>query len=249
MFCFENISLIYFFLQVIADVIPLLHFTMTRPKQLLEIEKSELFEKHKCVFAEKLSAAYRHHSLLFDEVELKASKERFRNYTSDMYGICLDFFLPNYRMVDKGDSKIVTQVFVPVEFKSSSGLQKNYEKNTVRFQIVYFPKGPFKTFSWYGHSSDNASLSARMISRHKTNFQVDITFIVFGVKNGVRYVAFSYTNSHTFSFMDSAFIEDKLMVVKRLMDENSPYLVNGNLEAKLFIKIVNVIQPEESTSK
>lgn len=234
--------------EVISDVIPLLHFTMISPKQLLEIEKSELFSKYKSVFVEKLNAAYRHHSLLLDQVELRGSTEQFRNYTSEKYGICFELDIPQVTSSDKAGCKIKDKLQVPVEFMSAPGGLK--ENNKVCFDFTFWPRGAVKSFSWTGRLSENVTLSiihSSSSSFKKADVEVDITFLAYGIRNSLRYVAFAYTNRHKFTRYSNLFIEENLLSVKRLNEKDSPYLVNGNLEAKVFIKIVNVESHDTNT--
>ncbi|KAH3725252.1 BTB/POZ domain-containing protein 17-like [Dreissena polymorpha] len=229
----------------VEDIISLIHFTMIPPKQLLEIEKSCLYLNHKEFFREKLNLAYRHHSLLLDSVDLKGTEERFRNYTSECYRICCDLNMSHYLSTEKCQSKINQRIISSYDFFSApSGLSKN---NQAEFDITLWPKGPFKTFQWYGKLSDNASLSIRMIPKKQEHLLIGITFIVYGIKNGVRYVAYSYANKNTFSNTNTLFVEDNLMSLKRFNEENSPFLISGNLEAKLFLKVEEVIMPEQKT--
>lgn len=215
-------------------VIPLLRFKMIQPKHLLEIEKSSLYEDHKEIFSEKLNAAYRHHSLIMDEVQRHNRDERFRNYTSSVYGLCIDLSLLHYNYVEKFESKIYHRVNIPIDIVASSN-QNNLKD--IQFEVVFWPKGPFKTFSWYGYISENATLSVKMISKNMPAINASLSLILFGIRNSVKYVAFSYNNTHKFTVGSGLFTEDNIVSLQQLTADNSPYIVNGNLEAKLFIKI------------
>lgn len=227
----------------IKFVIPLLRFKMIQPKNLLEIEKSRLYEDHKEIFSEKLNTAYRHHSLIMDEVQRHNRDERFRNYTSSVYGLCIDLSLLHYNYVEKFESKIYRRVNIPIDIVATSN-QNNMKD--VQFEVVFWPKGPFKTFSWYGYISENATLSVKMISRNMTAVNASLSLILFGIRNSVKYVAFSYNSTHKFTVSSNLFTEDNIVSLQQLTADNSPYIVNGNLEAKLFIKIQDVEWEKES---
>lgn len=222
-------------IQNIQEVIPLLRLKMIPPKQLLAIEKSGLYQEHKEIFSERLNEAYRHHSLLMNEVNTEGSGNKFRNYTSPIYALCTDMSLLHYNYVEKFESKICKHINVPIEYVASSKCSRE-----VKFEAVFWPKGPFKTFNWYGYISENATLSIKMLSRNLLSVHATLSLILFGTRNGIKYVAFSYNNNHTFQSNSSVFTEDNVISLKTLSAKNSPFLVNGNLEAKLFIKIQSV---------
>ena len=228
---------------VVLDVIPLLHFTMMQPKQLLQIEKSSLFEKYKAVFMEKMSAAYRHHSLLSDEVNVQTSTERFRNYTSDIYGLCVNFKIEDFKDMEVSLCRYKQRVSVPIEFISST---KGYkaDQNRVLFEVALHGKGVCKTFSFYNQKPKNAKLSVRALNV-KPNLKAEITFIIYGRKNGVCYVAFTYTNTHEYSTTCQFFMEENLIAVSTLCSEKSPYLIDGSLEARVFVKILSLEEKTE----
>ncbi|KAL4233057.1 BTB/POZ domain-containing protein 17 [Mactra antiquata] len=221
----------------IEEVIPLLRFKMIPPKQLLEIEKSELHstDEYGGIFKQKLNEAYRHHSLLMNQVNVERDGNKYRNYTSPIYGLCIDMSLLHYHYVEKFESKICKQVSIPIEYVASSD-----DSREVKFEVIFWPKGPFKTFNWYGHTSENATMSVRMLSREYTSVEVTLALILYGIKNGIKYVAFTYNNKHTFNSQTTMFTEENVVSLKKLTAKNSPCLVNGNIEAKLFIKIENI---------
>lgn len=220
----------------IKEVIPLLRFKMMKPKHLLEIEKSKLYEDYKEVFYEKISNAYRYHSLVLDEANNQSRNEMFRNYTDTGYNLCVDLTLLHYRYVEKFESKILQRCNIPIEVMCTA----NGNLKDVPFEVIFWPKGPFKTFSWYGYISDNATLSVRMVTKKFALVDTSLSLILFGIKNGVRYVAFSYNNTYKFTPSSSVFTEDNVVSLQLLTAENSPFIVKGNLEAKLFIKVQNV---------
>lgn len=222
----------------VEEIIPLLRFMMISPKNLLEIENSQLCEDYKAIFSKKLHTAYRYHSLLLDDVDMTFGTEKFRNYLAEIYGLCVDLMLPNYHSVDKIDSKIIRKVSIPVEFISNTKHTKS--KNNVLFEVMFWPKGCFKTFSWYGPSSENVSLHIRMPSKQFSELDTAITFLIFGVRNGVRNVALTYKKTQMFSQTANCMNDENIISLQKLQAEQSPYLINGNLEAKLFIKIQNV---------
>ncbi|KAK3576493.1 hypothetical protein CHS0354_034168 [Potamilus streckersoni] len=233
--------------EYLQKVLPLIHFTMIPPKQLLQIEESPLCLSHRSHFSEKLSLAYRHHSLLFDQVESAANDEPFRNYTAEEYGIYHDFSLLNYTSVSKIESKIFHKFSVPLRFISQAA-QKN-PSQMVSFEVTFYPKGYYTTFNLYGHhigrQTDNVGLHIRRTSTEKLVLPVMgiITFIIYGMNNGVRYVAFTHTMKHIFTQDDNAPMEEKdIFPLKNLTQDNSPYLINGNLDAKVFIKVQNVVE-------
>ena len=222
----------------IQEVVSLLHFTMIPPKQLLQVERSPLYQEHAEAFADKLHRAYRHHSLLLDNVDVACSKERFRNYTDDMYGLSTKLGLLSYKFAEMHDGKIVKQMKIPYTFVAVGELGE--KGNSIDVEVVLWAKGAFKGFSWYGSLSENVSMSVRMLGKRKEHVTVGITFIVYGKKNNVRYVAFSSTNRHTFSNANHVFVEDNLIPLAKLKEDKSPYLIHGNFEARIFIKVEEV---------
>lgn len=230
----------------LVNIVPLLRFTMIPPKNLLEIEGSELCHKYREVFAEKLNMAYRHHSLLFDQVEMESGMEKFRNYSSELYGLCNDMSLLNYPSIGKIESKISKTISVPLQFVSQG--HPKQQKNVVNFEVSFWPKGYYTTFTLYGNhmgrQSDSTTLIVRRVNPSKPlpPMETTITMIIYGMKNGVKYVAFTYTKSHTFTQESNVLNEENVIKLKNLTGDNSPYLINGNLDTKIFIKIQNVIK-------
>lgn len=218
----------------VAEIIPLLRFMMISPKGLLEIENSQLCEDHKAIFSEKLHAAYRYHLLMVD-VETICGTEKFRNYTAEIYGLCIDLTLANYQTVDKIDSKLTRKVSIPLKFLSN--MKHTNSKNSVIFDVMFWPKGSFKTFNWYESPSENVSLNIRMLSKQFSEIETTITVLIFGVRNDARNVAFAYKKIHTFSQTAYCMNDDNVISLQKLQAEQSPYLINGNFEAKLIIKI------------
>ena len=226
----------------LANIIPLLRFTMILPNKLLEIEDSDLCREHKEAFSEKLNKAYRHHSLLYDQVELWKDVENFRNYSADLYGLCHDMSMLNYDQVDKIASRIYKTISVPLLF-----ISKNYprrERKMVEFEVNFWPKGFYTTYTLYGsHMGKQSDCTTLTVRRTGSTDKIDavITVIIYGMKNGVKYVAYTYTKSHTFSSSESnVFNEENVFNLENLSVRNSSYLINGNLDMKLFIKCHHV---------
>ncbi|XP_060580004.1 BTB/POZ domain-containing protein 17-like isoform X2 [Ruditapes philippinarum] len=221
----------------VKEVVPLLRFKMMQPKQLLEIEKSQLYVDHKDIFSDKINAAYRYHSLIMNEVYQNHRDEMFRNYMCKFYCLCIDLTLLHYNYVEKFESKINHLVTIPVDVVASSN-KKNMKE--IPFEVTFWPKGPFKTFSWYGYTSPNVTMSLKMLCKNLSAVDTSMSLILYGIKNGVKYVAFSYNATHKFTASSSVFTEDNVVQIEHLKADNSPYIVNGNLEAKLFLKIKDV---------
>ncbi|WAR06922.1 BTBDH-like protein [Mya arenaria] len=229
----------------LQEVIPHIRFTMIPPKHLLSVEGSRLYQEHTAAFSGKLNAAYRHHSLALDNVGGACSTEKFRNYMDDMYGISTAITIKGYRNVEHMDSKISKRMTVPFAFVPSGHTARN--ENQAEFRVEFWPMGAYKTFSWYGSLTDDARLSLQILNKKKESVIVSLTFIVYGEKNGARYVSFAYSTKHTFSAKNSIFVEDNLLPLKELKDEKSAHLINGNLEARIFVKVENIVPPEENT--
>ena len=232
----------------LKDIVPLLRFTMIPPKNLLQIEGSELCSHNQAVFSDKLNQAYRHHSLLFDQVDMESGEEKFRNYSSELYGLCNDMSLLNYPSIGKIESKISKTISVPLMFVSQGHPKK---QNLVNFEVSFWPKGYYTTFTLYGNhmgrQSDCTTLTIRRVSPSKPlpPMEATITLIIYGMKNGIKYVAFTYTKSHTFAQESNVLNEENVIQLKNLTSENSPYLINGNLDTKIFIKIQKVLEESQ----
>lgn len=233
----------------LKDIVPLLRFSMIPPKNLLEIEGSELCHEHREIFADKLNQAYRHHSLLFDQVPMESGAEKFRNYSSELYGLCSDMSLLNYPSIGKIESKISKTISVPLQFVSQGHPKK--QKNAVNFEVQFWPKGYYTTFTLYGNhmgrQTDCTTLMIRRVNPSKPlpAMETTITLIIYGMKNGIKYVAFTYTKSHTFTQESNLLNEENVILLKNLTSDNSPYLINGNLDTKIFIKIQNVLEQRQ----
>ena len=232
----------------LKEIVPLLRFTMIPPKNLLQIEGSDLCSTNRPVFTDKLNKAYRHHSLLFDQVDMESGEEKFRNYSSELYGLCNDMSLLNYLSIGKIESKISKTISVPLQFVSQGNSKK---QNLVNFEVSFWPKGYFTTFTLYGNhmgrQSDCTTLAIRRVSPSKPlpPMEATITLIIYGMKNGIKYVAFTYTKSHTFTQESNVLNEDNIIPLKSLTLENSPFLINGNLDTKIFIKIQKVLNENQ----
>lgn len=223
-------------------ILPLLRFTMVPPKQILQIESSSLYHNHRSLFTEKVNNAYRRHSLLFDEVDHQMVNEPYRNFSSEDYGLCHDLSLLCYQSVSKIESKVCRRCTVPSQFLPPTGTK--HLGKSVAFDVEFWPRGYFTTYTLYGSyigtQSECTTLRVRRVTASLPSMIVNLTLIIYGMKKGLKYVAFTYSGNHTFTSESSKFEVANVISEPKLMADNSPFLINGNLDAKLFLKIQEI---------
>ncbi|XP_041352509.1 BTB/POZ domain-containing protein 17-like isoform X2 [Gigantopelta aegis] len=224
----------------LESILPLIRFTMILPKDLLHLESSSFFSEHHDMFAEKLNLGYKHHSLAIDSGAVTSKEELYRNYYSADYGLCYSFKLDKYNSVNKIESRISIDCDIPVQFMPTS--HKKTSQQIIPLQFVFYPKGYFTTITLYGtylgRQSDSTSL--RLLKRLQPDrppIKVQLTLVLFGMKNKVKYVASTY-NQETVICKDNLelFVEN-VIDISKLTQDDCPYLIHGNLEGKVFIKV------------
>ncbi|KAJ8315209.1 hypothetical protein KUTeg_007359 [Tegillarca granosa] len=241
----------------LKEVLPLIRFSMIPPKQLLEIESSPLYINHKIIFQSQLGHAYRQHSLLCDDIKSISKSEMYRNYTNfSNYNLCVDMVMSNYNSVPKIDSKRRYDIKVPVQYLPNKVKPNN--EHTLAFEIEFWPKGHFITAMLYNtymqRQNDNTKLKISLVNSSKLNesFQavkMEITFIIYGMKNKNRYVAYTRTATHIFKANSTKFEFESVIPITKLIEEKSSFLINGKLDAKMFLKIHPFDLKEEDTKR
>lgn len=233
-------------LEDLQDVLPLLRFTLIHPKYLLMIESKQLYIDHTEAFAEKMNSAYRYHSLSVGCEDNTVGRELYRNYLSSDYCVCHSLDVPSYLTVGKVESKMNINCAVPLRYIAQT--QQKESNNCSVYQIEFYPKGYFSKYSIYGSylGRQTDSLTLR-IARQRHNLpatELLYTFIVYGKKNGIKYVALSHSGSHVFSKDCCECSINDMIDMAKLSDEESPYLVNGVFQSRLFLKLSNVNRDE-----
>ena len=176
----------------LKELLPLVRFSLMTPKQLYEIESSELYKEHKQLFSEKFLQAYRRHSLLSEDVEKLSNTmvEPHRNFSSSDYGISCSLTLINYQVKAKIDSKIIVDNFkVPLQFNPSSN---KIDQMKACFHVEFFPKGYFQPHILYHtylgkHNEKTTLVIWRMNPLCIPEIvSVEVTMVIYGKKNQVR---------------------------------------------------------------
>lgn len=224
------------------EVLPLIRFTLIPPRSLTLVEKSELFKQHQTLFETKLNHAYRRHSLVMDcedsdKITPLIPQELYRNYTNGDYCVHYPFTLANYAGVNKIDSRIVVHCSSRQTFVSS--LRAKTEDDVI-FSVYFYPRGYFTTLALYSSymSRQSNDITLKVIRQKPLPpMKVDVTLLLFGKKNGVKYAAFTHNCSMVFTKENSTLSVEKFLSLDSLMKEDSPYLVDSNLEGNIFVKI------------
>ena len=230
----------------LTALLPLIRFSLMTPKQLLEIEKSRLFQGHKEIFGDRVLQAHRRHSLFSDNA-LLAESEDLRNYQDKEYQIACPLSLENYANKNKIESRIfIGNMTVPMRFAPSS-ITNN--QKLVKFQVELFPKGYFMPHMLYGNyigrQNDNTTLILRRLTNSGTKMRVEMTLIIYGKKNHVKFVAHSVSSSYTFSKNVTKWEISDIIPIAKLKEEKSYFLVNGNFEGKIFLKVQSSEEEEK----
>lgn len=226
-------------------VLSLIRFSLMTPTQLTEVEESPLYHEYKEVFGDRIWQSYRRHSLMYEDIV--SIREPYRNYNcQESYGIHCDLTLKNYLSKQKVDSRIrIESLKIPADF-TPKPLQLQSKQFT--FIVEFFPKGFFMPHVLYaqyiGRHNDDTTLKIRRCNPSNPtqpttlpDMIVEITMIIFGMKGTVRYAAHTYTAKHTFSAESTKFEESCVIPLSKLTEQKSSYLVNGQFEARLFLKI------------
>ncbi|XP_014775741.1 BTB/POZ domain-containing protein 17 isoform X2 [Octopus bimaculoides] len=229
----------------LAKIIPLLRFSMMTPRQLLDIESSNLCHNNPDIFSPPLNAAYRYHSLSSD-VLTDIGKEPYRNYTDDSYSICCKIGLQKYREVTKINSKIDAMFDVPIVYAAPS--RTVVKKFT--FRVEFFSKGYFSAYSLYGRylgrQTDMTMMNIDCTVTPDLALKVEFTIVFYGKKKDLEYVVYTYHGAHTFSRDSCGAVVENVIPLKLLTQKDSVYLIDGNLVGSIFIKVQKVIQTSQN---
>lgn len=222
---------------------------MMPPKLLLQVEQSSLYVDHKALFTDKVNQAYRRHSLAMDDEEpaggdapasssLCQDLEEYRNYKSEEYCLSHQFSLPGYASVNKIDTRITLDCKARHKFVLPG---RTREEDQTLFSIYFFPRGYFTTLTIYGSymGRQNNDITLKLIRRRPDlePMKVDVTLVLMGKQNDLKYVAFTHSWSMVFTKDNHTLSVDKFLLMDKLMEEKSPYLVEGTLEGTIFLKI------------
>ena len=233
-------------------MLPHIRFTMMPPKLLLQVEQSSLYIDHKTLFADKVNQAYRRHSLAMDDEEpaggdapasssLCQDLEEYRNYKSEEYCLSHQFSLPGYATVNKIDTRITLDCKARHKFVLPG---RTREEDQTLFSVYFFPRGYFTTLTIYGSymGRQNNDITLKLIRRRPDlePMKVDVTLVLMGKQNDLKYAAFTHSWSMVFTKDNHTLSVDKFLLMDKLMEENSPYLVEGTLEGTIFLKIQDV---------
>lgn len=238
---------------VLKELLPLVRFSLMTPKQLYDIESSDLYKENHHVFSEKFLQAYRRHSLLSEDVEELSNTmhEPHRNYSSPSYSISCPLTLINYQVKAKIDSKIIVDNFkVPLQFNPSSNTS---DQAKASFHVEFFPKGYFQPHMLYqtylGKHNEKTTLVVRRMNPCSEVVTVEVTMVIYGKKNQVQYVAHSVTKTHHFCEKSRKLEIEDVISIEKLQENNSRYLVNGRFEATLFLKVIDVHETKDGNKK
>ncbi|XP_061195683.1 BTB/POZ domain-containing protein 17-like [Saccostrea echinata] len=241
--------------EVLKELLPLVRFPLMTPKQLYDIEHSDLYKENHQLFSEKFLQAYRRHSLLSEDVDKLSSTmvEPHRNYSSPDYGISCPLTLKNYQVKAKIDSKIIEDNFkVPIQFNPSSN-KTGQVKAT--FHVEFFPKGYFQPHLLYqtylGKHNEKTTLVVRRMNPILTPevVTVEVTLVIYGKKNQVQYAAHTVTKTFDFCQKTPKLEIENVISVEKFHENNSSYLVNGSFQATLFLKVLNVIEGKDGAKR
>lgn len=230
----------------LREVLPLVRFTMMPPKALLQVEQSTLYQNYQHLFSGKLNHAYRRHSLVMDgdddpEENPVMPREPYRNYYSEEYCLSHRFNLKSYAEVNKIESRITLDCSTRRRFVCPSRARSD---DLTLFSVYFFPRGYFTTLTIYGSymGRQTSDVTLKVIRRRPDlqPMKVDITIVLFGKQNGVKYAAFTHSCSMVFTKDNHTLSVEKFVDINDLMKENSPYLVEGNMEGTIFLKIQDV---------
>lgn len=239
-------------------VLPYIRFTMMSPKELLKIEQSSLYQDHKVMFCDKVSQAYRTHSLSLirdddtvpslssagdtdGSVTNRLGQEPYRNYRSEPYVVAHRFNLSDFVKVQKVDTRISLEVQAMHKFIVPDRMRP---EDLTHFSAYFYPKGYFTTITLYGSymSRQNSDLTLKVIRRRPdlVPMKVEVTLLLKGKKHNLNYAAFSQSWTFVFTKENNTLSVDKFLSADCLADQGSPYLVDGSLQGTLFLKIQDV---------
>ena len=248
-------------------MLPHIRFTMMPPKLLLQVEQSSLYVDLKHLFADKLHLAYRRHSLAMDDQDPTAAGkgggggggdtssptsssppllllqdlEGYRNYKSEEYCLSHAFSLPGYANVNKIDTRVTLEVKARHKLVSSSRAR---QEDQTLFSVYFFPRGYFTTLTIYGSYMGRQTHDVTLkVIRRRPDLEpmaVDVTLVLRGKQNDLKYAAFTHSWSTLFTKDNHTLSVDKFLAADKLMEEDSPYLVDGALEGTVFLKIQDV---------
>lgn len=168
-----------------------MQFSLITPKQLYDIENSNLYKKNHHVFNEKFLQTYRRHSLLNENVKKLSNTihKPHKNYNTPNYDISYPLTLINYQIKTKINNKIIVNNFkIPLQFNPSNNTT-NQTKTS--FHIKFFPKKYFQPHILYQtylkKHNKKTTLIVRRINPILTPeiITVKITIIIYKKKNQI----------------------------------------------------------------
>ena len=237
----------------LAEMLPHVRFPLIHPRHLTEIEISDTTSTFGDILTPFTLDAYRYHAVArqfrkethfghMDKTNFSA-----RNYVGSDDRISTDIKINNFKKMEKAHSRktCLVQCAISGSFADSNGAQR------MCFALDFYPKGfyrPTKRPVWPGYSSSAESKDTNL-SLTWTNVigSADITLsvLVYARKHGVKYVAYSLTESATLSDENPSIRFKNVINLRDVMAADSAYVIDGALDVRVVIRVLKFNFPNE----
>ena len=253
-------------LERLRMVAPHIRFHLMSPKQLSEIEDTHLYEapQTKAVLNDVILQAYRHLSLVTEDQRTQFNGRRFRNYLDDLYKtngeVHQDSYASDYPAINShrvGDSKLNFQVSVHSNFPVGS--RRSNPINSLSLEVSVYPDGYYSS-TLYGRitrKTDDFRIRISLpkhadketVEKYHPSTTLAISVLIYGKKNGLSYVAYSYSTMVVFEPPFPTHDINHVIPIEKLRAKDSLFLVDGNFKARVFVKVADDVESESKGSE
>ncbi len=226
-------------------ILPCIRFPMILPEHLSEFEESQFEQENHGYFSPFLLSAYRYHALSIrgkkqHVADVPGSQFLYRNYTDENYSIHVDVIRKSFRSCPRVSSKVEKPLSLPLNICNIA------QDKLCKVKVTFYPQGYYTTSLWNGQLNLAKSTDlTKMIIAHRGGIELrnsEISVVVYAQHNGVRYADYSITEDHEFETYGTYEIENTIDSEK-LKGDNSPYLIDGSLHIKVFVRPVSFQNP------
>ena len=223
------------------EILPYIRFPMILPENLAEFEECQFEKENHSQFSKYLLAAYRYHSLsIKGEKEFEASVPRtqfmYRNYTDESYSIYVDVTRKAFKTCPRVSSKVEKAVNVPMTICNA------LQEKCCKMKVTFYPLGYYTTSLWNGQLNLAKSTDqTKLIIAHRGGVdlhEAEISIVMYAQNNGIQYANNCMSASHLFETYGTYEIEN-IVDIDHLKFDESPYIIDGSVNLKVFIRPVS----------
>ena len=229
----------------LSVILPHIRFPMILPEHLSEFEELDFERYNHEYFSPYLLLAYRYHALsIRGRKQHYASVPRtqfmYRNYTDDNYSIHVDVIRKAFKSCPRVSSKVEKPLSLPMNICNTA------QDKLCKMKVTFYPQGYYTTSLWNGQLNLAKSTdSTKMIIAHRGGIELheaEVSVVVYAWHRAVKYAHISITEAHTFETYGTYEIENTIDL-DRLKLEQSPFIMDGALYLKVFVRPISFQKP------